>query len=295
MIGTFQPRKNRQPDGPPITDYYPVIIEPATFLQARELRRARRITGGRKGQTFSNLFTSMAECGVCGAPMHFINKGAARTALVCSNAKRGNGCKYVSWPYAPTEHFLLHGLQIVEFADLFPKFNDTARAAIQGLEDDLLIDKEAVAKNAADLDTTVDLLVERPDSAALLAKLDDLEDAKDTLAQRLGDTKRRLGTARRALRSAKADHKDTLAALAEWLAEGSKDAAVAFKRRSRLHQHLRRTIDRIIFTAPPVMGAHHGDIRVVFQGEPEYQPIICVETGQRSAVSDGVLHLTYPE
>ena len=297
VVGTFQPRKNRRPDGPPITDYYPSIVEPATFLQARELRSARRIPGGRTGKTFSNLFTSMAECGHCGAPMHYINKGVRSPGrgLVCSNAKRGNaGCKYVSWQYAPTEHFLLHGLQTVEFSALFPKFNDTAQDAIQSLEKEHLIARDALDKSTRDIATGVRLVFEQPDSAAIAEHLRDLEDAKVGLEKAWESVGVRLDAARSALVAAKTRHAECVTALDDWLrGEGAEDAATLYERRSRLHQLLRQTIDYITFTAPPVMGDHHGDIRVVYQGEPEYTPIIRVDTGQRSAVSDGVLKMKW--
>ncbi len=302
VVGTYQPRKSRRHDDPPIPDYFPAIVKQTTFLKVRELRRSRLngdrpSGGGRKGETFSNLFTGLAQCGICGSPMHHVKKGHGQVYLICSDAKWGNGCKYVSWQYGPAEYFILNGLQIVEFSTLFPTFSDTATEAIKGLEDELLIVWNALDTNSTAIDNVVEVLTARPDSAPMLKKLDALAVETGALEQRLKDTEARLDAARRTLRNAKADHATTQAELSDWLAggDGGGDADVVYERRSRLHQLLRQTIECIRFTSPPPLGAHHGDITVHFHGEPEYAPIIRVDNGQRKAVSDGgVLTMTYP-
>ncbi len=306
VIGIYTPRKSRRPGDPDIPDYYPAIVKQTTFLKVRELRRSRLngdrpSGGGRKGETFSNLFTGLAQCGICGSPMHHVKKGHGQVYLICSDAKWGNGCKYVSWQYGPAEYFILNGLQIVEFSTLFPNFSDTVTEAIKGLEDELLIVWNALDTNSTAIVNVVEVLTARPDSAPMLKKLDALAVETGALEQRLKDTEARLDAARRTLRNAKADHATTQAELSDWLAggDGGGDADVVYERRSRLHQLLRQTIDCITFTSPPILGGHHGDIRVVFQGEPdvadlpEYTPIIRVDAGQRSAVADGVLHLSF--
>ena len=185
---------------------------------------------------------------------------------------------------------------MVDFTTLFPAFSDTAAKTIHGLEGELLIAKDALDTNSTAINNVVEVLAARPDSAPMLRKLDALEVETGALEQRLKDTEARLDTARRTLRNAKADHANTLAALSDWLAgDGGGDTDVVYERRSRLHQLLRQTIECVTFTSPPPMGQHHGDIRIVFEGEPEYQPVIRVERGQRKAIADGgVLSLTYP-
>ena len=186
------------------------------------------------------------------------------------------------------------------FSDLFPKFNDTAKDAIRHLENEHLIAREALEKNTSDIATGVRLRYEDPDSTAIASHLADLETAKVDLETALLSVEGRLSNARDALKHADGRHAETITAPGDWLREGAEDEAVAYERRSQLHQLLRRTIASIIFTAPPIMGPHHGDIRIVFEGEPdvadlpEYTPIIRVDAGHRSAVADGVLHLTFP-
>jgi len=99
VCGVFQPmriemkdgKKTRVPDGEPIPDYFPAVVDRATFEHAKRSRAARRIPAGRKGQNYSNLFTGLTFCGNCGAAMHFINKGEGTKGgsyLVCSNSRR---------------------------------------------------------------------------------------------------------------------------------------------------------------------------------------------------------------
>ena len=83
-------KRKRVADGDPVADYFPAVVDRETFLQARRMRQGRKSEGGRKGQRFSNLFTGMARCGQCDAPMHYVNKGSrTKVYLICSNVRRG--------------------------------------------------------------------------------------------------------------------------------------------------------------------------------------------------------------
>ncbi len=100
--------------------------------------------------------------------------------------------------------------QAVEFADLFPTFNATAQETIRHLEKERPLTQDAVEKNAADLDNTVALLIERPNCDALKSKLDTLEVEKGALDKQLLDVADRLTAARDALRSADKNHQETI-------------------------------------------------------------------------------------
>ena len=101
VIGVFQPhriersdvsgKKQRVPDGEQIEDYFPAVIDRASFLKARDNRASRRISGGQTGKRFSNIFSGLATCSNCSGPMHYINKGSGWTYLHCSNSKRRLG------------------------------------------------------------------------------------------------------------------------------------------------------------------------------------------------------------
>src|SRR6185437_14292152 len=76
-----------------------------TFFQAQASKRQRSSGGtgaGRKGPTFTNLFSGLARCAHCSYSMSFENKGATPkggTYLVCDNARRHLGCEAVRWRY----------------------------------------------------------------------------------------------------------------------------------------------------------------------------------------------------
>lgn len=121
VLGEFQPHTKqagkRIPYGDPIPGYYPPIVDEELFLRAQFARSKRRIEGGgRKGEALRNLFTHMAECGYCGAPMHFLNKGSGPrggTYLKCSEALRGLDCVSTPWRYQDFERsFFLYVKEI---------------------------------------------------------------------------------------------------------------------------------------------------------------------------------------
>ncbi|WP_280940373.1 recombinase family protein [Mesorhizobium sp. LSHC412B00] len=121
VLGEFQPHTKqngkRIPFGDPIPGYYPQIVDEELFLRAQFARGKRRIEGGgRKGEALRNLFTHLARCGYCGAPMHFLNKGfgpGGGTYLKCSQALRGLDCVSTTWRYPDFERsFFLYVKEI---------------------------------------------------------------------------------------------------------------------------------------------------------------------------------------
>ena len=102
VLGEYQPHtgthrnRNRKPDGEPIQNYYPPIIEDRIFWQAQAATQGRRqAASGRKGMSGSHLFQGLAKCAHCGAPMHIINKGKPPKGgvyLACSTNIRSAGC-----------------------------------------------------------------------------------------------------------------------------------------------------------------------------------------------------------
>lgn len=96
-LGEFQAHRlingKRLPEGDPIQDCYPAVIDPLTFATAQAERLSRRGKGGRRGQKVSNLFSGLARCAVCDARMTYVNKGKpTERYLVCDHALRRMGC-----------------------------------------------------------------------------------------------------------------------------------------------------------------------------------------------------------
>jgi len=104
VIGEYQPHTKangkRTPEGEPVPNYFPAIVEPELFHQVQgaishNLQTTRGHGGGRPGP-INNLFPYIAKCAYCNGPMAYICKGTpprGGSYLVCDNARRGLGCK----------------------------------------------------------------------------------------------------------------------------------------------------------------------------------------------------------
>ena len=150
VIGEYQPHKmvagKRVPDGPAITNYFPAVVEQELFYRAQQGRRERLARGaGRKGKFISNLFSGLATCAYCRAPMHFENKGyppKGACYLVCDAARRGLGCETKRWRYDHFETSFLAFVREVDLAQIVHSEEVAARrsaleASIEALQGEL--------------------------------------------------------------------------------------------------------------------------------------------------------------
>lgn len=133
-VGTFQPNRmengKRTPDGDPIRDYFPCIVDVGVFEAAQRGRLERKTmpengkrgSGGPKGKHFTNLFTKLAVCEYCRSPMQHQDKGTppkGQAYLVCSNAIRKLGCKMNGrWRYDQFESTFLQFVEQLDLASL---------------------------------------------------------------------------------------------------------------------------------------------------------------------------------
>lgn len=126
VLGEFQPgtRRNgkRVIEGDPVKNYFPAIIDEDLFYRSQHGRAQRTISGaGRKGIAFTNLFSGLATCAYCKAPMTFENKGRGAKGgnyLICSDARRGLGCDGVRWRYRDFEASFLAFVREIDFAEI---------------------------------------------------------------------------------------------------------------------------------------------------------------------------------
>jgi DNA invertase Pin-like site-specific DNA recombinase len=115
LIGIYQPRKmvagRRVPEGDPIPEYFPAVVSEAEFWQARQATESRRKIGGRKGESYANLVTTLGFCEICGGRLTYVDKGSGPKGgktLRCSNGKRGRCTNRSGYPYDLFERDLLH-------------------------------------------------------------------------------------------------------------------------------------------------------------------------------------------
>lgn len=142
IFGEYQPHTKprggkRTPVGEPIADYFPPIVDRETYDRIQLGRLSRRLRGmGRKGDRYSNLFSKIAVCGLCGEPMHYENKGEPPKGgkyLCCRGNKRFT-CTAKPWRYDLFERaFLAHVrpmLQMRARQQLFNKHRTKSTSSI---------------------------------------------------------------------------------------------------------------------------------------------------------------------
>jgi hypothetical protein len=184
VLGEFQPciytdRKKRVPDGAPIPNYFPHIIDERTFNVVQHRQSQRRVAGaGRRGKILRNLFSHVAKCGWCGAAMIYTQKRS--DSLVCDNARRGYKCRYVGYPYPEFEKSFL---QYVEEIDLAALLNPANKAS--SLMEEIEEARGSLARTESELENVATAFAQRGSSVTLLNKLDELEKQKKVGESRL--------------------------------------------------------------------------------------------------------------
>ncbi|MCK7593512.1 recombinase family protein [Lysobacter sp. CAU 1642] len=121
VLGEYQPhlikdglysQRDRVADGEPIKGYYPAIVDEELYARAHVAIASRRNNGaGRKGRTYSNLFTGLLRCGHCGGGYRYINKGEGSKGgqyLHCSVASAKGKCHARAFQYGYFEQALLN-------------------------------------------------------------------------------------------------------------------------------------------------------------------------------------------
>ncbi|MFC3163263.1 recombinase family protein [Ciceribacter thiooxidans] len=142
VLGEYQPHtgthrnRNRKPDGDPIPNYYPPIIDNGIFLRAQGATQGRRQNAaGRKGMSGSHLFQGLAQCAHCAGPMHIINKGKPPKGgiyLACSTNIRNAGCdNNRRWRIDMLEPLLLAAIDMLDQTAFSGQDNDLKQLRAQ--------------------------------------------------------------------------------------------------------------------------------------------------------------------
>lgn len=102
VLGEYQPKfgtrkiSNRPPDGDPIPNYYPQIIDEQTYWRAQSSVSGRRQdSSGRRGREGAHILRGLARCTKCNGPMYIVNKGKPPKGaryFACSRNMRDAGC-----------------------------------------------------------------------------------------------------------------------------------------------------------------------------------------------------------
>lgn len=201
VLGEYQPHsgthklRNRKPVGEPIKDYYPPIIDEATFWRAQAATEGRQQrSAGRKGR-HAHILQGLAVCGSCGSPMHLQNKGEPPKGgkyICCSSNIRGVGCDMSRrWRSDWLEDQLLRTFAVIESGSI--QALDNAASTIEHdvnslqsrLDDAKRRQKRLVALVEADDETAIARSLELAKEIKALAA--ELKAAKTTLSKSVAD------------------------------------------------------------------------------------------------------------
>jgi DNA invertase Pin-like site-specific DNA recombinase len=193
VIGEFQPHKlvdgKRQPIGDPIPDYFPPVIDKELFYQVQAQLQAnaekKGNAGGRTGKV-SNLFIHVIKCGLCGYPMHFINKGKppkSRKYLVCDASRRLKTCTAKPIRYEEFEQLFFDNFEELDISQLIPGEDET-QARINELEKLLTVNRQRLLEIDSKVENFSDTIGRTKDSRIreqLEKKLSQAFDDKESL------------------------------------------------------------------------------------------------------------------
>lgn len=180
LIGEYQQHKmingKRVPEGEPITNYFPRILTDEKFALVQHVIDQRgKKSGGRRGKTFSNLFTGLVRCGYCDSTMVYINKGRPNQAsktppsnifLVCHRAKRGVGCHHIPWKYQEIEDGVLNYARGLNFEGFIKTGKDRVEST-QGLRDEVILQEAKLREITSRQNYLTDSLEKAQTSSAM--------------------------------------------------------------------------------------------------------------------------------
>lgn len=130
VLGEYQPQKKSGgkfvPDGEPIADYFPEIVDPDKFHAVHELMSQNKGKGGQTGKA-QNLFAHLVKCAYCGGPMTYLSKpkgGKDYVYLVCDRNRRGLGCSRNPVRYDECEKLILENCRKLQPDQVLPNPNE---------------------------------------------------------------------------------------------------------------------------------------------------------------------------
>jgi DNA invertase Pin-like site-specific DNA recombinase len=277
VIGEFQPHRliegKRQPDGDPIQNYFPAVVDEPTFYRA-QLGLSQRLNrgAGRKGAFVSNLFSGATVCAYCRSPMKFENKGPppkGANFLVCDGARRGLGCKIARWRYDHFEASFLAFVREVDLEQIVHSEDDARKRSLLESMITALQGEQAAIKQQ--MEKTYELLSLAGAATNFVAeKLQQLEGRRSAVEAELREKKQnrsQLGSAT----SQFYESRDQVKALIEQLQSRKGDET--YKLRSQIASKLRSLVTTILVA--PLGHAPVTQKTIEFlSSESEAQPVI---------------------
>lgn len=169
-------------DGTEIQDYYPPIIDEATFLKVHELMKKRH-RKGRPPVHKDLVFSGLLKCGVCSRSLYIINKTDKNRyypVMRCSSFRHGEKCRNKQWGY---DKFvtIFHDLIDIDFS-LLPQATP--------IEDK----RPKIRKEISDIEGRIGKLSQAiqiaPDVSELSYQIADLQKKKEAAQEALKEAER---------------------------------------------------------------------------------------------------------
>ncbi len=189
VIGEFQPLKKGQAVGEPILNYYPPAISPDLFYQVQAVLTANAErngnAGGRTGKA-SSLFTHVIKCGLCGSPIHYIDKGKPPKGagyLHCDRARRLKECSAKAIRYDEFEQLFFENFEELDLSELMPG-KDEIQTRLNELERSIVVSRQRLVEISGEIENLADSIARTGDSrvrGGLEARLSKAYDQKDAL------------------------------------------------------------------------------------------------------------------
>jgi DNA invertase Pin-like site-specific DNA recombinase len=163
VVGEYQPLKNGKPDGEPIVNYYPTVIDEDTWLKAQAALSSRKDKQGRVGKKVASLFSGLLWDGRTQSKLLITwqnkkSKNNRRRVLVSADSMEGRTAS-VSFPYPVFEEAMLSCLRELNPAEVIgeePEGESTALALeLVGVEQRLKTLEEELTGEGSEVPTLI--------------------------------------------------------------------------------------------------------------------------------------------
>ncbi|VTR94239.1 site-specific recombinase : Site-specific recombinase OS=Rhizobium fredii (strain HH103) GN=SFHH103_03916 PE=4 SV=1: Resolvase: Recombinase [Gemmata massiliana] len=192
VIGEYQPhthhgRERREPDGPPVTGYYPAVLTEEMFNAVRMAMSRRNRKGSGRGDRLLSIFSGLLYDARNGETLHVLNNTVNGRRISPYESSRGlPGYKWVSFPADTFEAAVLSKFREIDAREITGNRQDpTAGAAkrLSEIERRLISIKEQLVSGDEDVGPVMDAL--RNLEAERKAAADQLRTARQEAASTL--------------------------------------------------------------------------------------------------------------
>ena len=258
VIGEFQPCKMTKqegrkkqyvpmPEGEPIKDYYPAIIEPDLFYAIQEHIKQNGKqpgNGGGRTQKAENLFVRLVKCGRCKGAMHFLNSGPPPNGiqyLRCDASRRNLGtCNARAVRYKEFEELFFDNFEELDLNEILPDQNES-QAQAQALKQRIAAGNARSRELAEQENNLIDSITTTSDKRireALDKRLARVMDEQETATQEIKDLTQELGETEKSAKemSKLIDHATELYSLMDQAADEQARIALRMKLRTQIQK-----------------------------------------------------------